>query len=231
MREVQTNIKNKERVSKRRRQIIDAASKLFFEKGFDQTTMREISRFSGLTIGSLYDYVRSKDDILVLVFKDVVQRFRLSLTEGEDEDWEAAPENFETLLRRLMEQMYEMSKAIQLLYRESWTKRKDVHLQMKEIDRENVKRFQQLLLKGHRKGCFKVKNPAVTADLIFLSMALPALREWSLHNIKREQVIDTVVGFIMKGLSAEKPEKTSLTGQHSGANPLRDIDEEDKASL
>lgn len=219
MKEVQTNIKNKERVSKRRRQIIDAASKLFFEKGFDQTTMREISRFSGLTIGSLYDYVRSKDDILVLVYKDVVQRFRLSITEKGEEDWEAAPENFETLLRRFMDLMYEMSKAIQLLYRESWTKRKDVHLQMKEIDRENVERFKHLLLKGHRMGCFKLKNPAVTADLIFLSLALPALREWSLRNIKREQVIDTVVGFIMQGLSAEGQGPDSC--QTTGSNPSK----------
>ena len=51
--EVQSTIKNKELILKRRQQIIKAASKLFFEKGFDRTTMREISRASGLTMGSL----------------------------------------------------------------------------------------------------------------------------------------------------------------------------------
>jgi len=206
--EVQTNIKNKDLVSKRRKQIIHAASKLFFQKGFDQTTMREISHASGLPMGSLYDYVRSKDDILVLVYKDVVERFRLSLFGNEKEDREANPKDLEIILRRSMRQMYKLSKAVQLLYRESWSRRKDVHLQMREIDRKYVSSFIQLLQKGHQKKCFQLKNPAVTADLIFLLTALPALREWSLLHIDQEEVIDTVVRFILRGLSTESRTKT-----------------------
>jgi AcrR family transcriptional regulator len=209
--EVQTNIKNKTLVSKRRQQIIDAASKLFFEKGFDQTTMREISRASGLTMGSLYDYVRSKDDILVLVYKDVVRQFRQALGEGEESGWAADPENLKRVLRGIMQKMYELSKAVQLLYRESWTRRKEVHLQMREIDKQDVERLKQLLLKGQVNGIFEVMNPAATADMILVLVALPALREWSLTNIKPDQVIDTVVQFVMKGLSV-----TSRSGINKG---------------
>src|SRR4030042_2910400 len=129
--EVQSNIKNKDLISKRRKQIIDAASRLFFEKGFDQTTMREISRASGLTMGSLYDYVRSKDDILVLVYKDVIERFRSGLGLNEKADLDVNPGNLENILHRSMKQMYKLSKAVQLLYRESWSRRKNVHLQMR----------------------------------------------------------------------------------------------------
>ncbi len=225
--EVGSTIKNKELVLKRRQQIVKAASRLFFEKGFDRTTMREISQASGLTMGSLYDYVRSKDDILVLVYKDVVQRFRFSLDLKEGKDWTADPRNLEHLLRLIMSQMYEMSKAVQLLYRESWTKRKDVHLQMREIDREQVERLRQLLMKGHKQGLFKVKKADVTADLIFLSVALPALREWSLYNLNPESVIDTVVGFIMKGLSFEKQGADSCRNP----KPKRYPDEKFKTSL
>jgi Transcriptional regulator len=207
--EVQTNIKNKDLVSKRRKQIIHAASKLFFEKGFDQTTMREISKASGLTMGSLYDYVRSKDDILVLVYKDVVEHFRLSLVGNEKEDREANPEDLEIILRRMLRQMYKLSKAVQLLYRESWSRRKDVHLQMREIDRKYVSGLVQLLQKGHQKKYFQLKNPAVTADLIFLLTSIPALREWSLSHIDQEEVVDTVVKFIMRGLSAESRTKAA----------------------
>jgi AcrR family transcriptional regulator len=207
--EVQTNIKNKDLVLKRRKQIINAASKLFFEKGFDQTTMREISRASGLTMGSLYDYVRSKDDILVLVYKDVVERFRLGLGVNETEDWEANAEDLDVILQRSMRQMYKLSKAVQLLYRESWSRRKNVHLQMREIDRKYVEGFTHLIQKGHQKGYFKVKNPAVTAELILLLVALPAFREWSLSNIDQQEVIDTVVRFILRGLSTERRTKAS----------------------
>ncbi|MEW6187613.1 MAG: TetR/AcrR family transcriptional regulator [Thermodesulfobacteriota bacterium] len=201
--EVLSNIKNQELVSKRRRQIIEASSKLFFEKGFDRTTMREISRASGLTMGSLYDYVRSKDDILVLVYKDVVERFRLSIGEHPEESWKAGPQDLEEVLRRSMRQTYKLSKAVQLLYRESWSKRKNVHLQMREIDRKYIENFTRLLVMGQQKGWLTVKNPTATADLILLLVALPALREWSLSNIKQEEVIDTVVSFILKGLGIE----------------------------
>jgi AcrR family transcriptional regulator len=201
--EVQTSIKNKDLVSKRRKQIITAASKLFFEKGFDQTTMREISRASGLTMGSLYDYVRSKDDILVLVYKDVIERFRSGLGLNEKADLDVNPGNLENILHRSMKQMYKLSKAVQLLYRESWSRRKNVHLQMREIDRTNVENFTRLLLKGQQEGSFQVINPVVTADLILLMVALPAIREWSLSNIDQEEVIDTVTRFILRGLSTE----------------------------
>jgi TetR/AcrR family transcriptional regulator, cholesterol catabolism regulator len=214
--EVQTNIKNKSLVSKRRQQIIDAASKLFFEKGFDQTTMREISRASGLTMGSLYDYVRSKDDILVLVYKDVVHQFRIGLAEDEEDTWTADPENMEILLRGIIKKMYELSKAVQLLYRESWTRRKEVHLQMREIDRQYVERFKQLLQKGHRQGVFEVLNPAITADMLLILTALPALREWSLTNVKPDQVIDAVLNFIMKGLSFKKAKQARIRAQVGG---------------
>lgn len=207
--QVQTNIKNKDLVSKRRKQIIQAASKLFFEKGFDQTTMREISHASGLTMGSLYDYVRSKDDILVLVYKDVVGRFRLSLVGNEKEDREPNPEDLEIILRRMLRQMYKLTKAVQLLYRESWSRRKDVHLLMREIDREYVSGFIQLLQKGYQKKYFQLKNPAVTANLIFLLTSIPALREWSLSHIDQEEVIDTVVKFILRGLSTESRTKAA----------------------
>ena len=201
--EVQTNIKNKDLVSKRRKQIITAASKLFFDKGFDQTTMREISRASGLTMGSLYDYVRSKDDILVLVYKDVIERFRLGLSGNEQTGLDVNPENLENILRRSMKQMYKLSKAVQLLYRESWSRRKNVHLQMREIDRTHVENLTRLLLRGQQKGSFQIKNAEVTADLIHLLVALPAIREWSLLNLDQEEVIDTVTKFILRGLSCE----------------------------
>lgn len=64
---VPTQIKNQDLVVRRRRQIIDAAVRLFIEKGFHKTTTRQIAAAAGLPIGSMYEYVASKEDILYLV--------------------------------------------------------------------------------------------------------------------------------------------------------------------
>jgi AcrR family transcriptional regulator len=66
-RDVPTQIKNPDLVERRRRQIVDAAVGLFIANGFHKTTTRQIARASGLSIGSMYEYVASKEDILYLV--------------------------------------------------------------------------------------------------------------------------------------------------------------------
>jgi TetR/AcrR family transcriptional regulator, cholesterol catabolism regulator len=65
--EIPTQIKNAELVARRRRQIVDAAVPLFIEKGFHKTTTRQIARAAGFSIGSLYEYVSCKEDVLYMV--------------------------------------------------------------------------------------------------------------------------------------------------------------------
>ncbi|UCH42566.1 MAG: TetR/AcrR family transcriptional regulator [Dehalococcoidales bacterium] len=48
----------------RRRQIIEAAVSCFSRRGFHQTTMQEICKTAGLSPGAVYNYFRSKEDII-----------------------------------------------------------------------------------------------------------------------------------------------------------------------
>ena len=65
--EVATHIKNQDLVKERRRQIVDGAVKLFIKKGYHKTTTRELAKETGMSIGSLYEYVSTKEDVLYLV--------------------------------------------------------------------------------------------------------------------------------------------------------------------
>ena len=51
----------------RRRQIVDSTVHLFVEHGYHKTTTRMIAKAAGFSIGSLYEYVGSKEDVLYLV--------------------------------------------------------------------------------------------------------------------------------------------------------------------
>ena len=64
---IPTQVKDPNLVERRRRQIADAAVQLFVEKGFHKTTTRQIARAADISIGSLYEYFTSKEDILYLV--------------------------------------------------------------------------------------------------------------------------------------------------------------------
>ena len=65
--DVHTLVKDPGLVERRRREIVDAAVKLFVENGFHKTTTRQIARAAGFSIGTLYEYVASKEDVLYLV--------------------------------------------------------------------------------------------------------------------------------------------------------------------
>jgi TetR/AcrR family transcriptional regulator, cholesterol catabolism regulator len=64
---IPTQVKDPDLVERRRRQIADAAVRLFIDKGFHKTTTRQIARAADTSIGSLYEYFNCKEDILYLV--------------------------------------------------------------------------------------------------------------------------------------------------------------------
>jgi AcrR family transcriptional regulator len=56
----------------RRREIITACAPLFLENGFHETSMREVAEAAGLGKSTLYDYFRSKEEILLFYFEDAL---------------------------------------------------------------------------------------------------------------------------------------------------------------
>jgi AcrR family transcriptional regulator len=65
--DIPTLVKDPGLVERRRDQIVAAAVGLFIHKGFHRTTTREIARAAAFSIGTLYEYIQSKEDVLYLV--------------------------------------------------------------------------------------------------------------------------------------------------------------------
>lgn len=59
-----------EELTRRRHQIFNASVGLFLSKGFRETSMREIAEAAGMGKSSLYDYFRTKDEILLWAIDD-----------------------------------------------------------------------------------------------------------------------------------------------------------------
>src|SRR5690625_7164046 len=74
-----SSIKDTTLVEKRRDQIIQSAITLFKQKGFHRTTTREIAKESGFSIGTLYEYIRTKEDVLLLVVDAIYDKVKKRL--------------------------------------------------------------------------------------------------------------------------------------------------------
>lgn len=62
-----------------RRRILEAALDLFREKGFEQTTMRDVAAAAGVAIGGAYYYFRSKQDLVLDFYRTTAEETRETL--------------------------------------------------------------------------------------------------------------------------------------------------------
>ena len=69
-------------VSARREQILEAATRVFAEKGFRRATTREVAREAGVSEGTIYNYFEDKDALLMAIMDG------LNETERRAEDFE-----------------------------------------------------------------------------------------------------------------------------------------------
>lgn len=116
--QVPTQVKNPDLVDRRRRQIVDAAVHLFIAKGFHKTTTREIASSAGISIGSLYEYVKTKEDILYLVCDAIHREVEESVTKAirRTSDGKAS---FTEAIREYFGVCERMSEHILLIYQET----------------------------------------------------------------------------------------------------------------
>lgn len=78
-------VKDEKLIKKRRQQMIKGAVSLFIEKGFHRTTTREIAKESGFSIGTLYEYIGTKEDVLYLVCDSIYDEVMESVKRLLDE--------------------------------------------------------------------------------------------------------------------------------------------------
>jgi AcrR family transcriptional regulator len=196
---VQTEIKNTELVQKKRLQIAMAASKLFVEKGYFSTTMREISKASGLTIGNLYDYITKKEDVLYLVFDVFHSMWVERLEEEELLRIENPLEQLNTAIGKMLELVSEKKDMVLLMYTESKSLSKRFLKTILEKESSLVERFEKILKAGNEIGIFRIKDPYLLANIIVYLLSIDALRGWNLRKqYESEETNDAIKKFILE---------------------------------
>jgi len=82
MRTMTLKSKGTARAEDTRRKIYEAAMELFREKGFEQTTMRDIAAQAGVALGGAYYYFSSKDAIVLAFYAEMQQAINQPVLEA-----------------------------------------------------------------------------------------------------------------------------------------------------
>jgi AcrR family transcriptional regulator len=201
--EIQTIVKDQDLIGRRHTQICDAALKLFSRKGFHRTTVREIAEACGLGIGTLYSYVKTKEDILYLVYRRILKTFEermLEATQGIQDPRLRLKAALEETLK-----IYDACQdAVLLLYQESHALGRQALHGLFEVDRTYVGFFRDILERGNRAGQFAVKEPHLLAVCILFLCAVWDLKRWNLQGYTLDAVIENLTTLILEGISADR---------------------------
>jgi len=192
--------KNTELTEKKQAQIVKAACNLFFKKGFHGTSIREIADESGMSMGQLYHYISSKDDILFLVAKHMQELFYERLVEVGLEKIQDPLAKFIKALRLSIEFPNRHKKLIQFIFTEAkylGKKHLDIILKMDDINLSGF--FQKLLEEVNEKYPVNC-NLGQAAKYIIYITAFNALKGWSVKQWPLENNVDFQIRFILKGL-------------------------------
>lgn len=104
--------KNPERTEARKMEIVKAALELFFEKGYEGTSVRMIQERIGKQVGGFYYYFDSKDD----VFDAALDFFFASYEKEMDEIIENGKDNPSDTLTKYFEYIHEATQEFRRNY-------------------------------------------------------------------------------------------------------------------
>ncbi|PKN18233.1 MAG: hypothetical protein CVU71_12035 [Deltaproteobacteria bacterium HGW-Deltaproteobacteria-6] len=187
-------------VNKRQQLIIKKASKLFIKKGYSQTTMRDISKATGINLGNLYSYISNKEDILCLAF---------DMYHGPAMDWfvqEGILEidnpdlQLKTALRQMLEMIHDAMNDVLMMYRETRVlPPKFLKIVLKK-ENELIKIFEGIIARGVEKKVFNVRDPFFAANMLVFQLSLYPLRSWNLDRYTREEYLNLAEETILKAI-------------------------------
>ena len=179
---VQSSIKDENKIIARRQQIIDAGVKLFKEKGFHRATTRELAKAAGFSIGTLYEYIRTKEDVLFLVCDNIFNEVTKCLTDFPSDT--GTIEGLKQAIRQYYLLIDQMPEEFTIMYQETKSLQKAAMHYILDKELEMVAIFERIL-----KDCVGAGNLSLSEDAIYLAAnhivvqgQSWAFRKWALQK-------------------------------------------------
>lgn len=171
-----------------RARIIEAALECFYEKGYEETSLREVVEMAGVTKGALYHHFDSKEDLLLLI---------------HDSFMDVQLEAVRTIVRTADSPDHALAGIIRVLVEGAWTYQRQESIFFEQYRRlrgekfEDVKRkrdeFQELIVEvldeGVRRGQFRN-----TVHSKVMAFGIVGMASWSYLWLREGKMTPTEIG-------------------------------------
>lgn len=202
-RRITTVVRDKGLIAQRHDEIFRAASRVFISRGYHEATVREIAREAGLSLGGLYAYIETKEDILYLVFDKLTTTLRDNMRSAID-GIDDPVEQIRAALRADLKTTTEFQDEILLMYQETKSLDRAARRAVLAREADYVGFFEEILQAGYRRGLFQ-GDPRLAADVIAFLCSIVALRRWNLRaRFTSVEMQEGLVDFILRALGARE---------------------------
>ena len=184
-------------------EILKASAKLFKEKGFYNTSIREISENVGIKSGSLYYHFRSKDDALFHVCESAVNVLlseEEKIVSSDDGPKEKLTKLIENLIDYFINNFYETvvflieTKALTGNYQKMYIQKRDRYeLYVREIIKEGISK------RVFRKGNAKLMTFSILGILNWMIFWYRPDGKWAPRDLKKEFIKTVFSGIENEG--------------------------------
>lgn len=181
--------------------MIRGAVALFKQKGFHRTTTREIAKEAGFSIGTLYEYIRTKEDVLYLVcdsiYEEVQERLSTLPTQAGTVD------GLKIAIRHYYLLIDEMQDEFVVMYQESKSLPKDALQYVLNKELEMVALFEKILHACRKSGELALTEQSVklAAHHLVVQGQMWAFRRWALYkDMEINEFIDEQTTFFLQGI-------------------------------
>jgi len=205
-REVLASVKDERLVEKRRTQMIKGAVTLFKEKGFHRTTTREIAKSAGFSIGTLYEYIRTKEDILYLVCDYIYDEVQEKL-QKEIEQSDGTLESLKLTIAYFYKVMDDMQDEVLVMYQEVKALTKDALPYVLNKELRMVGMFEKVITKCVENGELSLteKQISLVSHNIFVQGQMWSFRRWALHKqYTLQEYVELQTQLLIQNVSGSK---------------------------
>jgi len=189
--------------------ILQAAIKVFSEKGFYNSRVSEIAKEADVADGTIYLYFKNKDDILISLFEEEFGKFvrNMQIELGKEKDPLQKIRRFATVHLSLVTKYPHLGEVMGVEVRQS-TKFMKEYVNQPFIEYLNI--IRSVVIEGQEKGLFrKDLTPGVMKRAFFGALDEMA-RYWVLSTKKKHSIDQAAIQIsdvFIRGMMGEEARK------------------------
>lgn len=190
----------KRSTSNKREVIFSEAAKLFKEKGFGGTSMRDLAEKVGIEAASMYNHIRSKDEILEEICFKIAHEYVSHISEIEDTQ-QSCRDKIKAIIRLHVRLIINDANAVSVANND-WKYLTATKMALyKDIRKGYEKRFAEIISKGIKEGEFKEINVSVALFTMLSSLRWIELWYKPDREISAEKLEEDLTQLLLNGLN------------------------------